>query len=489
MDVEKLTIKSARQLLDDKKISVKELTEASLKRARDLNDKLNSFVLIDEEGALKAAEQAQEVLDRGDGGPLTGIPMAHKDMFCTAGIETTACSNILKSYIPPYDATVVARLKKSGAVSLGKLNCDAFAHGASTENSDFGPSRNPYDTDYVPGGSSGGSAVAVSSGAVLFSTGTDTGGSIRQPASFNNVVGLKPTYGRVPRTGVIAMASSTDCPGPIAKNVEDTALVLAAMAGADRKDATSSSLPVQNYLESLTTDLKGLKIGVPNEFFEEGLDPKVEDLIRKAISQLEELGATVEGVSLPHVSYSLATYYIVMPSELSSNLSRYDGIKYGYSVERKKGYKAQNLQAVYEHSRSQGFGLEAKRRILLGTYALSAGYYDAYYKKAQQVRVLLRQDFDRVFQKYDAIVGPVTPTPPFKIGEKSSDPLAMYLSDVYTTPMNMVGNPALSVPCGFVGKLPVGLQISTRHFDEATALRIGYAYQQATKFYEKSPKL
>src|SRR3989344_7851185 len=387
MNIADFTIKSAHEALKSKEFSVLELMHASLDRIKKVDDKIHAFLLVTESAARKQAEKAQKIIDDGsDISPLTGIPIAHKDMFLTDGIETTASSNILKGYIPPYTATAVKRLEESGAVMVGKLNCDAFAHGSSTENSDFGPTKNPYDTERVPGGSSGGSAAAVAAGEVLFATGTDTGGSIRHPAGFCNVVGLKPTYGRVSRYGVIAMASSTDCPGPIARTVEDCAFALTALAGYDPPDATSSERAVPNYASYIKRDVKNFRIGIPNEFFGEGLDPRIEKLVRDAAAKFEELGAIVEGVSLPHVDYALATYYVLMSSEVSSNLARYDGIRYGHSVERNPHLRTANLNAVYERSRGTGFGAEAKRRIMLGTYALSAGYYDAFYKKALAVR-------------------------------------------------------------------------------------------------------
>lgn len=490
MDLYNFTIKAAHEALKSKQISVAELVSASLDRIKKVDEKLHAFLLVADKEANKQAVAAQKRLDEGDRvNSLLGIPMAHKDVFCTRGIETTASSNILKGYIPPYSATVVESLDKAGAVSLGKLNCDAFAHGSSTENSDFGPTKNPYNTDYVPGGSSGGSAAAVASGEVLFATATDTGGSIRHPAGFCNVVGLKPTYGRVSRYGVIAMASSTDSPGPITRTVEDCAFVLSAMAGYDGKDSVTSKQAPVDYMEGLKKGVKGLRIGIPNEFFAEGLDPAVEKLVRAAVLEFERLGAKIEGVTMPTISYSLAAYYIIMPSEVSSNLARYDGIKYGYSVEREHPRSKFALTDVYMRSRGDGFGAEAKRRIMLGTYALSSGYYDAYYKKAQKVRQLIRQDFEKAFENFDLLLAPVSPTPPFRLGEKTDDPLSMYLSDIYTTSMSLAGNPAISVPCGFVSGLPVGLQLVAPHFKEDRLFTAAYAYEQATKFWEQAPKI
>jgi len=490
MNITDLTISKAHALLKDKKLSVKELTEASLARIKTVDEKVHAFLKVTEKKALEQAQAAQIRFDTGtDVNPLLGIPMSHKDIYCTKGVETTAGSNILKEYIPPYSATVVKKLEAVGAVMVGKTNLDAFAHGASTENSDFGPSKNPFDTSLVPGGSSGGSAVSVASSEVLFSTGTDTGGSIRLPASFTNTVGLKPTYGRVSRYGIIAMASSTDSPGPITKTVEDCALVLSAMAGHDKKDATSSGRLVPDYKTFLGKNIAGFKIGVPKQFFVEGLSKDVEGPVRDAIKKFEELGAKVEEVDLSYMDYALAIYYIIIPSEVSSNLSRYDGIKYGFSVERDAKFKVTDLLSVYGKSRDIGFGQEAKRRIILGTYALSSGYYDAYYKKAQKVSQLIKNDFTKVFEKYDLLLGPVSPTLPFKLGEKSGDPMQMYLADVYTTSMSLAGIPAISVPAGFTRGLPVGLQIIASHFEEGRLLQAAYAFEQATGFFETKPKL
>lgn len=490
MDLSELTIALAHRLLVEKKLSVPELARASLDRVSALEPKLHAFLLVTESQALAQAETAQKLIDRGEiSSPLLGIPMAHKDLYCTKGVETTAASNILRGYIPPYSATVVEKFEQAGAISLGKLNCDAFAHGSSTENSDFGPTKNPYDPDYVPGGSSGGSAAAVATSQVLFATGTDTGSSIRLPAAFTNTVGLKPTYGRVSRYGIIAMASSLDCPGPITRTVEDCALVFKTMAGHDPKDSTSSTRPVPDYSENLGQSVRGWKLGVLKEFFSQGLDPEVEKATRGAISEFEKMGARIEEVSLPHMEYALATYYIIQPSEVSSNLARYDGIKYGYSAEKLSDFSPRDLLEVYTQSRGRGFGAEAKRRIMLGTYALSSGYYDAYYKKAQKVRELIKLDYKKAFEQCDLLLGPVSPTPPFKLDEKTNNPLQMYLSDIYMTPVNLAGIPAISVPCGFVKGLPVGLQIMGPHFGEEKILQAAYAYEQATQFYKNKPNL
>ncbi|MDP2933731.1 MAG: Asp-tRNA(Asn)/Glu-tRNA(Gln) amidotransferase subunit GatA, partial [bacterium] len=466
MDLKTLTIKKAHELLVKKEFSVLELTNACLERIAEVDPKIHAFLTVVPEKAKQQAMEAQKRFDASVGiNPLLGIPVAHKDLYCTEGVETTAASGILKGYVPPYSATVAERLEQAGAVLMGKTNCDAFGHGSSTENSDFGPTLNPYDLEYVPGGSSGGSAAAVATGEVFFSTGTDTGSSIRLPAAFTNTVGLKPTYGRVSRYGIIAMASSLDCPGPITRTVEDCALVLSAMAGHDPKDATSSRRQVPDYQAFLGKSIKGWKVGIVKEFFSQGLIPEVGEATKKAIAELEKLGAEVEEISLPSLEYALAVYYIITPSEVSSNLARYDGIKYGFSVEKEKE-KIADLLSVYEQSRGKGFGAEAKRRIMIGTYALSSGYYDAYYVKAQKVRELIKQDYARAFEKYDLLVGPVSPTPPFKLGEKANNPLQMYLSDIYVTPINLAGIPAISVPCGFVSGLPVGLQIMGPHFSE-----------------------
>ncbi|HLC45111.1 MAG: glutaminyl-tRNA synthase (glutamine-hydrolyzing) subunit A [Candidatus Doudnabacteria bacterium RIFCSPHIGHO2_01_FULL_50_11] len=490
MPLQTLTISSAHKLLLSKQLSVPELVKQHLDRIEAVDPKIHAFLRVQKDNALMRAQQSQKRYDAGSPrSSLDGIPMGHKDLFCVQGVETTAGSNILKGYVPPYSATTALKLEEAGAIMLGKLNQDAFGHGSSTENSDFGPTKNPYNLSRVPGGSSGGSGAAVAASEVLFATGTDTGSSIRLPAAFTNTVGLKPTYGRVSRYGVIAMASSLDCPGPITKTVEDCALVMETMAGHDEHDATSSTKPVPQYSARLATGVKNLKIGVLKEFFSEGLHPQILERTKQALAKLELLGAKLEEVSLPSCDYALAVYYILMTSEVSSNLARYDGIKYGYSVERQSEIKIPTLQAVYEESRRLGFGAEAKLRIMLGTFALSSGYYDAYYKKALQARELIRQDFIRAFERCDLIAGPVSPTPPFKIGEKTENPLSMYLSDIYMTPINLAGVPAMSVPCGFVDQLPVGLQLIAPHFAEERLLQAAYAYEQATRFYEQVPNV
>lgn len=465
-----LTITEAHKGLKNKKFSSKELTLSCLHRVDEVEDSLNAFITVTAEEALKKSEEVDAKISAGeDIGPLAGIPLGFKDILCIEGIEATAGSNILRGFVPPYDATILKKLKRQDVVIIGKTNCDAFAHGSSGENSDFGSTKNPWDTTRVPGGSSSGSAAAVASGEALGSVATDTGGSIRLPASFCNLVGLKPTYGRVSRYGVIAMASSLDCPGPIAKTVADCALLTQVIAGYDPLDATTVKTPVPKYKKSLAKKLAGLRIGVPREYFTEGIDPGVEKIVKEAARQLGEQGAVVIDISLPHTEYGVAAYYLVCHSEVSSNLARYDGIRFGHQRE--------------------SFGDEAKRRIMLGTFALSTGYYDQYYEKAQRIRTLIKQDFDKAFENVDVIVAPTSPTIPFKLGEKVDDPLKMYLSDVYTAPVNLAGLPSLAVPCGFSEKLPVGMQIIGPQFSEGLLFRVGYAYEQATDWYKRRPLL
>ncbi len=418
-------------------------------------------------------------------GPLSGLPITIKDNICTEGLATECCSKILKDFHPPYDATVIAKLKKSGAgIFPLKANMDEFAFGSSTENSYFGPTANPWDLGAVPGGSSGGSAAAVASDEAIWALGSDTGGSIRQPASFCGVVGLKPTYGRVSRFGLIAFASSLDQIGPITKDVEDAAILTKIISGYDPNDSTSVNLDVPDYTQSLTNDIKGLKIGIPKEYFVEGMDPEVKGVIEEAVNKLKTLGAVSKPVSLPHTEYAVPVYYIVATAEASSNLARFDGVQYGYRA------KSENLIQMYKLTRAQGFGDEAKRRILLGTFALSHGYYDAYYLRALKVRTLIKQDFDRAFSDFDCIVAPVSPTAAFKIGERSDDPLKMYLSDIYTISVNLAGIPAISVPCGFTKKgLPVGLQIMAKPFNEEMLFRVAHTFEQNTQWHKLKPKL
>ena len=483
MNLCELTIKQAQEGLAKKKFSSLELTQSCLERIRRLDKKIKAFITVCGDKALVQAEKADKKMgdlrDLGDMRelfvryPLLGIPIALKDLYAASGIKTTAGSKVLENYIGQYDGTVVKRLKEAGAIIIGKTNCDAWAHGSSGENSDFGPTRNPWDLEKTPGGSSSGSAAAVSVGECLASTGTDTGGSIRLPASFCNMVGLKPTYGRVPRYGVVAMASSLDSMGHFTKTVYDSALVLKATAGKDFFDATSSSLPVGDYPKNIDRGVRGIKIGIPKEYFIEGVDTRILKKVKEAIKKLEALGAKTLGISLPHAEYAMAVYYIIQPAEVSSNLGRYDGIRFGNARET--------------------FGDEAKRRIMLGTYTLSAGYYEAYYLKAMKVRTLIKKDFEEAFKKVEVIIAPTSPSLAWKLGEKVDDPLKMYLSDIFTVTANLAGIPGLAIPCGFVDSstslLPVGMQILGPHFSEGMLFQVGYAYEQATQWYKIKPKL
>ncbi|MCK5391412.1 MAG: Asp-tRNA(Asn)/Glu-tRNA(Gln) amidotransferase subunit GatA [Deltaproteobacteria bacterium] len=484
MELPFLTIKEASDLINKKEISPVELTQSILDRIQDKDEKLNTYITVLSEKALESAKKAEEEISRGNYlGPLHGIPLGLKDIFITKNITTTCGSKMLENFIPPYDATVTQKLLDSGAVILGKNNMDEFAMGSSTETSYFGPTANPWDLQRVPGGSSGGSASATAASLCLGSVGTDTGGSIRQPAALCGVVGMKPTYGRVSRFGMIAFASSLDQAGPITKTVEDTALILNAISGPDPKDSTCVNIPVPDYTLRLKDDIKGLKIGIPKEYFVDGMDKEVEDASRKAISVMEGLGAEIIEISLPHTEYAVLTYYIIAPSEASSNLARYDGVKYGYRTEG-----AESLRDMYFKTRAEGFGDEVKRRIMLGTYALSSGYYDAYYLKAQRVRTLIKNDFEEAFKRVDTIMAPTTPEVAFKIGEKIQDPIKMYLSDVLTIPCNIAGLPGISVPCGFsTDGLPIGIQVLGKPFDEETVLRMAYAYEQHTDWREATP--
>ncbi len=480
-----LTIQEASRLLKTKQVSSVELTRAYLERLHQLEPRVRAVVTVTEDLALNQAEKADERLAAGDGSPLTGIPALIKDVICTRGVRTTCSSKMLENFVPPYDATVMEKLNSCGVVVVGKTNMDEFAMGSSTENSAFFTTHNPWDLSRVPGGSSGGSAAAVTCGEAVYALGSDTGGSIRQPAGFCSVTGLKPTYGRVSRYGLVAFASSLDQIGPMTQDVADCALVLNAIAGYDPRDSTSVPLATPDYTRCLTGDMRGLRIGIPREYFVEGMQKEVADAIKAAIGKLEELGADIDWeVSLPHTPYALAVYYIIAPSEASANLARYDGVKYGFSYKN-----AENMWQAMEKTRELGFGAEVKRRIMIGTYALSAGYYDAWYLKAQKVRTIIRREFDRAFEKYDALVTPTSPTVPFKIGEKVEDPLQMYLSDVFTIPVNIAGLPAISIPAGFAGGLPIGLQIIARPFAEETILRIAHAYQQATDWHKKRPNI
>jgi len=480
-----LTIHEAHRLLKTKQLSSVELTNACLERIHRVEPKVRAFVTITDELALEQARKADELIAAGDIHPLTGIPVLIKDNMCTKGIRTTCSSKMLENFVPPYDATVVEKLNECGVVVVGKANMDEFAMGSSTEHSALFPTHNPWDLSRVPGGSSGGSAVAVAAGEAIYALGSDTGGSIRLPAGFCSVTGLKPTYGRVSRYGLVAFASSLDQIGPLTQDVADCAIVLNAIAGYDARDSTSVPYPTPDYTQCLDADLTGLRLGVPEEYFVEGMQAEVGMAIRTAISKLGELGATVEwGVSLPHTPYALAAYYIIAPSEASANLARYDGVKYGFSYP-----DTDNMWEAMEKTRQHGFGTEVKRRIMLGTYALSAGYYDAWYLKAQKVRTLIRQEFDQAFAKFDALVTPISPTVPFKIGEKLDDPLQMYLSDVCVLPINIAGLPAISIPAGFADGLPVGIQIIGKPFSEETILKIAYAYQQATDWHKRKPQI
>jgi len=469
-----LTIHDLHTLLTERKTSSVELTRHYLHHIAKVDPHLQAFVTVTGEQALAQAEKADKLLSSGENtGVLTGIPMALKDLLCTKGIKTTCSSKILENFIPPYDATVVERLDQAGAVMLGKLNMDEFAMGSSTENSRFFTTRNPWDTSRVPGGSSGGAAAAVASGEAVFTLGSDTGGSIRQPASFCGVVGLKPTYGRISRYGLIAFASSLDQIGPFTMDVRDCAIVLKAIAGHDPMDSTSGDIEVPDYEKCLTGDIKGLRIGIPREYFGEGIKSDIKDKVMEALKIMEGLGAVCEEMSLPHTEYALPAYYLVAPAEASSNLARYDGVGFGYRDE-----EAADIISMYKNTRSEGFGPEVKRRIMLGTYALSSGYYDAYYLKALKVRTLIKQDFDKAFEKFDVFVTPTTPTTAFKMGEKVDDPVAMYQSDLLTVPANMAGVPAISLPCGLIDGLPVGLQIIAKPFAEDMLLRVAHAYEQ-----------
>jgi aspartyl-tRNA(Asn)/glutamyl-tRNA(Gln) amidotransferase subunit A len=484
MDLHTLTIHELHDLLIKKEISSRELTEALYRRIGNVEGKIGAYLLLTTEEAFRQADNVDGKIAKGERiGDLAGIPLGIKDILCTKGIETTCASKILKGYIPFYDATVIQRLKENDSVFLGKLNMDEFAMGSSTENSGFQVTHNPWDLARIPGGSSGGSAAAVAAGECIGALGTDTGGSIRQPAACCGVVGLKPTYGRVSRYGLVAFASSLDQIGPITKDVEDCAILMNAICGYDPYDSTSVKVEVPDYKVSLKKDIKGIRIGIPKEYFIEGIDPEVEKSVRDAIDSFKKWGAEIHTISLPHTRYAVAIYYIIATAEASSNLARYDGVKYGF---RSKGYR--DLMEMYTQTRAQGFGKEVKRRIILGTYVLSAGYYDAYYRKASQVRTLMRRDFEEAFQKVDVVVAPTAPTPAFRIGEKTEDPLQMYLSDIHTIPVNLAGIPAISVPCGFSREeLPIGLQIMGKHFDEGLLLQVAYQFEQNTDYNLKKP--
>ena len=477
MDLDSLTIDSARTAVTERKTTATALAEAFYNKIQKDDPQIGAYLILSKNRAMETAGRIDRLVAQGaDLPPLGGVPVGIKDVMVTRGVRSTAGSKILGNYIPPYDCTAVARMEAAGAIVLGKLNCDEFAMGSSNENSAFHPVRNPRDTSRVPGGSSGGSAAAVAAGMAVVALGSDTGGSIRQPASFCGVVGLMPTYGRVSRYGLIAFASSLDHIGPLARTVKDAAIVLRTIAGRDPMDSTSADVPVPDYVAELEKPIRGLKIGVAKEYFGEGLDSEVRNAVETAIEKLRSLGCEIVPVSLLHTEYAIPTYYIVATAEASSNLARFDGVRYGY-----RARNARALSDMYRRSRDEGFGAEVKRRIMLGTYALSAGYYDAYYLKAQKVRTLLTRDFDEAFKKVDAIVTPTSPTAAFKLGEKVNDPLAMYLADIYTVTADLAGIPGISIPCGETHeKLPIGLQILGRHFDEATILRVAHAYEQAT---------
>jgi aspartyl-tRNA(Asn)/glutamyl-tRNA(Gln) amidotransferase subunit A len=478
MDPVSLTIDASRAAVAERKTTAVALAEAHYARIQKEDGQIGAFLTLSRERALAKADSIDRLAAEGKPlPPLAGVPVAIKDVMSTRGVRTTAGSKMLQKYVPPYDCTAVARLEEAGAVMLGKTNCDEFAMGSSNENSGYGPVRNPRDLTRVPGGSSGGSAAAVAADLAVFSLGSDTGGSIRQPASFCGVVGLMPTYGRVSRYGLIAFASSLDHIGPLTKTVKDAAIALRTIAGRDPMDSTSAEVPVPDYVAELEKPIRGLKLGVAKEYFGEGLEEEVRAAVEAAIDKLKDLGSEIVPVSLPHTPYAIPTYYLIATAEASSNLARYDGVRYGH---RARG--ARTLSEMYRRSRDEGFGNEVKRRIMLGTYALSAGYYDAYYLKAQKVRTLLTRDFDVAFQKVDAIVTPTSPTAAFRLGEKSNDPLAMYLADIYTVTADLAGIPGISIPCGETHeRLPIGLQILGKHFDEATILRIAHCYEQGVK--------
>jgi aspartyl-tRNA(Asn)/glutamyl-tRNA(Gln) amidotransferase subunit A len=485
MELYKLTIHELKEKLNKREISAKELTLEFMKRIKNVDKDIHSYITVTEDDALKQTEDIDNKIKGGKELPLLGIPLAIKDLICIKGVRTTCGSKILSNYIPPYDATVIRKLKESGAIFLGKLNMDEFAMGSSTETSHFGVTRNPWNLDAIPGGSSGGSAAAVSADECAGSLGSDTGGSIRQPASMCGITGLKPTYGRVSRFGLVAFASSLDQIGPMTKDVTDTAILMNVISGKDPLDSTSADVPVPNFTKSLINNIKGIKIGIPKEYFISGIDPDVEKSIRNAIELFKKLGAEIKEVSLPHTDYAVSTYYVIAPAEASSNLARYDGVKYGYRSDNSK-----NLLSMYKKTREEGFGAEVKRRIMLGTYTLSSGYYDAYYLKAQKVRTLIKKDFDDAFKTCDILVTPTAPTPAFKIGEKFDNPIQMYLSDIFTISVNLAGVPAISIPCGFSEDgLPIGLQIIGRHFDEETIIRAAYTFEQNTDYHKKKPNI
>lgn len=483
-DLKNLTIENARYLLDSRQVSSLELTESYLERIDNTESDINSFVTVSKDTAINDAKNADTLIGSGNQKLLTGIPLQLKDNLCTRGIRTTCSSKMLENFIPPYDAFVTEKLKNQGAVLLGKGNLDEFAMGSSTENSAFQSTKNPFDITRVPGGSSGGPAASVAASQCLFSLGSDTGGSIRQPASLCGVVGLKPTYGRVSRYGLIAFASSLDQIGPITHTVKDSAMVLNNIAGFDSNDSTSLNVPVPNYLETIDKGIKGFKIGVPKEYFHEGIDPEIEKIIRDSLKVLENLGAEITEISLPLTEYALSVYYIIAPSEASANLTRYDGVKYGFNY-----MESESMWDGIEKTRQFGFGDEVKRRILLGTYALSSGYYDAFYLKAQKVRTLIRKEFEDAFSNFDVLAMPTSPSTAFKLNEKMDDPMQMYLNDIFTIPANIAGIPSISIPAGMSHELPVGLQMMSGALQEEKLFQAAYAFEQATEWHKIKPEI
>ena len=485
MELHQLTIHELQEKIKEGKTSAEQIAESVFQRIDAVEKRVHSYIRLMKDEAMAVADKADKDIKKGDIKALTGIPIALKDIVCTKGISTTCGSHILHNFVPPYDATVVEKLRDAGAVFVGKANMDEFAMGSSTETSYFGPTRNPWDLERIPGGSSGGSATAVAADECIASIGSDTGGSIRQPAALCGIVGLKPTYGRVSRFGLVAFASSLDQIGPFTKDVEDCAIMMNVLAGYDPRESTSVRAEIPDYRQFVGHDIKGWKVGIPKEYFVEGIDPEVNSAIQKTITVLEKSGAKIVEISLPHTQYCLAVYYIIAPAEASSNLARYDGVKYGF-----RSPDSGDLLDMYKKTRMQGFGAEVKRRIMIGTYALSAGYYDAYYKKASQVRSLIKRDFEEAWKKCDVILTPTTPTPAFKIGEKTDNPLQMYLSDIFTISGNLAGIPGISVPCGFTsGGLPLGVQFLAGHFEEGKLIQIASAYEKNAKIEKRRPKL
>ncbi|MCD5390270.1 Asp-tRNA(Asn)/Glu-tRNA(Gln) amidotransferase subunit GatA [candidate division NPL-UPA2 bacterium] len=491
MNLNEFTAHQIHDLLVRKEIRAVEVTEAALRRIDEVEEKVNAYVTVRREEVLREAEEIDRKIHRGEmGSPLMGIPIAIKDNICARGVKTTCSSKILYNFQPPYDADVVDKLRKVGAILIGKTNMDEFAMGSSTENSAFGATHNPWNLGAVPGGSSGGSAAAVAAGESILALGSDTGGSIRQPAGFCAVVGMKPTYGLVSRYGLVAFASSLDQIGPMARDVRDTAILMNLICGHDPKDSTSLNVPVPDYTRALVNDIKGLKIGIPKEYFGEGIELEVREAIDKSIEVLKKLGASIKETSLPHTEYAVAIYYLIATAEASSNLARYDGVQYGYRAKSEKRKMKKAMVEMYENTRREGFGDEVKRRIMLGTYGLSAGYYHAYYLKAEKVRTLIGEDFDKAFKDFHCLLTPTSPTPPFRIGEKIDDPLKMYLSDIFTISANLAGLPAISIPCGFTKDgLPIGMQLMAKPLDEETLLRVAYTFEQNTDYHLKKCKV